>query len=85
MFILKEPKWSCQKKNSVYRMHNRKLFQNKMYSLLCCNISTVAKRNYSVVLKFCEIFIFPFDVFWFYFIHKIRKILMFGHILCNVF
>lgn len=51
MFILKEPKWGCQKENSVCRLHNRKLFQNKMYSLLCCNISATAKRNDSVVLK----------------------------------
>lgn len=51
MFILKEAKRSCQKNNSVCRTGNRKLFQNKRYSLLCCNISTTAKRNDSVVLK----------------------------------
>lgn len=38
MFILKQPKWCCQKQNSVCTVHDRKVFQNKMYSLLCCNI-----------------------------------------------
>lgn len=29
---------------SIYRIHNRKLFQNKLYHLLCCNITTAKKK-----------------------------------------
>lgn len=49
IFILKETKWSCQKENCVYRIHNRKLFQNKMYSLLCCNILTTYSQIYLTI------------------------------------
>lgn len=49
MFTSKESKQNYQ--NSVCGIQSRKLFQDKMYILLCCNMSPNAKRNYSMALK----------------------------------